>query len=108
MGRRKKPQSQAMHIETIRHKRGERVYVTYLLRQTYREDGRIKHRTIANLTGVPLPIIELIRSSLRGEPVAVGRDEIRCIRSRSHGAVWAVTTVMRKLGLPALFGARPE
>lgn len=107
MGRRQKPKSGAMHIETIRHKHGDRVYVSYLLRQTYREDGKIKHRTIANLTGVPLPIIELIRSSLRGEPVAVGRDEIRCVRSRSHGAVWAVTAMMKKLGLPALLGARP-
>lgn len=97
-----------MHIETIRHKRGDRVYVTYLLRQTYREDGKIKHRTIANLTGVPLPIIELIRASLRGEPVAVGRDEVRCIGSLSHGAAWAVTAMMRKLGLPALFGPRPQ
>ncbi|MDE3077695.1 MAG: IS1634 family transposase, partial [Chloroflexota bacterium] len=97
-----------MHIETIRHKHGDRVYVSYLLRQTYREEGKIKHRTIANLTGVPLPIIELIQCSLRGEPVSVGREEIRCVRSRSHGAVWAVTAMMKKLGLPTLLGARPE
>ena len=108
MGRKAKAQSTSMHVEAIRRNKGGRVYTYYYLRHTYREGDKVKHKAVANLSALPLPIIELIRAGLRGEPIAAGHENIRCVRSRSHGAVWAVATVMRKLDFPRLFGAQPQ
>ena len=38
-----------MYIDTANSKRGDKVYTRYLLRNSYRENGKVKHRTIANL-----------------------------------------------------------
>ena len=39
-------------------------YTCYLLRETYRQDGKVKHRTIANLSGCSAQEIEAIRLAL--------------------------------------------
>src|SRR6266487_4356146 len=48
----------AMHVATVKSgyvgKSGqERVYLTHLLRRTFREDGKVKHETLANLSALP-------------------------------------------------------
>src|SRR6266536_2838389 len=62
----------AMHVATVKSgyvgKSGqERVYLTHLLRRTFREDGKVKHETLANLSALPDEQIELLRRSLKGE-----------------------------------------
>jgi transposase len=100
--------SPAVHVEAISRRQGEHVYTYYYLRHTYREDGKVKHRTVANLSSLPLPVIELIRAGLQGKAVATNPQDVRCVRSRSYGAVFAVTAMMQKLGLPALLGAASQ
>ncbi|MEW5932788.1 MAG: hypothetical protein AB1816_04325 [Bacillota bacterium] len=55
----------AMHVATTKRTYKGKTYTTYLLRHTYREGGKVKHKTLANLSHLPLPTIELIRRSLR-------------------------------------------
>ncbi len=55
-----------MHVATVKsgytNKSGERRdYFTHLLRRTYREDGKVKHETLANLTALPDDVIEAVR-----------------------------------------------
>src|SRR5271166_3483371 len=42
-------------------------YTSYYLRRTYRQDGKVKHETLGNLSDLPLAVIDLIRRSLKGE-----------------------------------------
>ncbi len=93
-----------MRVDIITSRYKDRTYTAALLRETYRTDGKVRHRTLANLSALPRQIIEMIRNSLRGETYIPVGKALRVLRSRSHGAVWAVWQVMRRLGLPELLG----
>ncbi|WP_324668053.1 IS1634 family transposase [Geochorda subterranea] len=98
--------SSAMHIETIRRRQGDKVYTYHLLRQTYREGGKVKHRTLANLSHLPEAVLELVRRALRGEPVAPVPQTVKIRQSRQHGAVAAVVGTIRQLGLDQVLYSR--
>ena len=70
-----------------------------LLRESYREDGKVKSRTLANLSHLPDPQIELMRRVLKGEALVAPEDAFEIVRSRPHGHVAAVLGTLRRLGL---------
>jgi Transposase DDE domain len=98
-----------MHVATINSgrtmKSGERrVYQSHLLRRTYREDGKVKHETLANLTALPADVLDAVRRSLKGEVLVPAGEAVVIGRSLPHGHVAAVMVQARALGLPALLG----
>jgi len=76
-----------------------------LLRESYREGGRVKKRTLANLSHLPEATIEGLRRVLRGDG-AVSVDAFTVQRTRPHGHVAAVLGTLKKLGLDRLLAAR--
>jgi len=74
-----------------------------LLREGYREDGKVKTRTLANLSHLPPEKIEALKAVLKGAPV--GAEPIE-ESSLPHGHVLAVTGMMRKLGFDSLLHGR--
>src|SRR5262245_48856778 len=95
----------AMHVAIVPSRQGDREYKAYLLRQTYREAGKVKHRTLANLSALPL---EAIRAILRGQPVGALDEQLTIERSLPHGHVLAVLGCLRQLGLDRMLAARPR
>jgi hypothetical protein len=93
----------AVHVAKIERRHGERVYTSWLLRQTYREGGKVRHRTLGNISHLPPAAIDAVRRSLSGE-ACVPVSEIRILGSRSHGHVAAVWTAARALGFPEILG----
>jgi hypothetical protein len=85
--------SGAVHVTTQRrHYTGqdgrERVYETHLLRRSWREDGKVRNETVANLSRLPAETIELIRRSLAGErfiPASAGAQVARRCSARQGG-----------------------
>jgi hypothetical protein len=77
-----------------------------LLRESYREGGKVRSRTLANLSSLTARQIEGMRRVLRGEEVFSSDGEVRKIRDRSHGAVDAVEKAIRRLGLEHLIDRR--
>src|ERR1700751_2738701 len=77
----------------------------YLLREGYREDGKVKSRTLANLSHWPIAKIERLREVLRDEVLADGKDGLMMLRSLPHGHVAAVLGTARKIGLERLLAA---
>jgi len=102
--------SGAMHVAKVVRKQrlasGEqREYRSYLLRRSYREGSTVKHETLANLSHLPVELIEMVAGSLRGEAfVPAAAAAVRITRSLPHGHVAAVAAQARSLGLPALLG----
>ena len=99
----------AVHVTTQRrHYTGkdgrERVYETHLLRRSWREAGKVRNETVANLSKLPAETIELIRASLAGERFVPAGQQAQVARSLPHGHAAAVHAMARKLGLPALLG----
>jgi hypothetical protein len=78
-----------------------------LLRQSYREAGKTKNRTLANLSDWPSERIELFRAVLRGDQLApVGSNGFEIRRSLPHGHVLAALTIARRIGLDDLLPRR--
>jgi len=103
-----RPKTDKMHVVTIVSRQGGREYTSTLLRNSYREDGKVKKQTLANLSHLPDPLIELIRGFLRGERYVAAGDGLRITRSTPHGHVAAVLGLARSLGLPAVLDRRPS
>jgi transposase len=94
-----------MHIDTIPNRNSR---PAYLLRESMREGKRVRKRTLANLSSLPLDQIEAIRRVLKGEKLGPIGNGLEVVRSRAHGHVEAVTTAMKRLGLAKLLDARPS
>jgi hypothetical protein len=93
-----------MHIESVPNRKS---HPTILLRESYRADGKVKKRTIANLTNWPEPLVEGLRTLLRGGVALATADEALTIsRSLPHGHVAAVLGTAEQIGLPKLLSER--
>jgi len=97
----------AVHVETITKTRDGKTYVTHLLRHTYREDGKVKHLTLGNLSDLPDDLIQVIRRRLAGEPLSQDDDDFEIVRSLPHGHVAAVLGTLRRIGLDRVLSAKP-
>ncbi len=94
------------HVVTTKRVVGEKVYTTTLLRRTYRENGKVKNETLANLSHLPPHILEVVKAGMSGQAVGVLSQDMVCVRSLPHGHVAAVVGTMRATGLTALLGSR--
>jgi hypothetical protein len=79
-----------------------------LLRESIRDGKRVRKRTIANLSALPIEQAEMIRRVLKGEKLGPLESALDVVRSAAHGHVEAVLTAMRRLGLDKLVDARPS
>jgi len=84
-------------------------YTRYLLRKSYREQGKVKHDTIANLSSCSLAEIEAIRLALRHKQDLTAlvslKDGFSLEQGLSVGAVWTVFDVARRLGIIDALGS---
>src|SRR6266513_86972 len=81
-----------------------RDYSSAYLRRTYREGGKVKNETVANLSALPAHVIDLIDAGLKGTPLVPAGEAVRITRSVPHGHIAAAWAMAAKLGLPALLG----
>src|ERR1700723_2334394 len=81
-----------------------------LLRESYRQDGKVKSRTLANITHLPAQQIAALRSALAGDPSALATplpEAFRISRSLPHGHVAAVLGCLRNLQLDSILDPAP-
>src|SRR3990172_126924 len=98
----------AVHVVTTSRQYKGKVYRTHLLRRSYRQDGKVKNQTLANLSHLPAHVIELIRQGLRGQTLRPVDQSFEIVRSMHHGHVHAVLTALKRLGFEGLIGSRPS
>ena len=85
-------------------KQGRRIYESVYLRRTYRDGGKVRHQTLANLSVLPEAAITAIEATLKGQTLVAAGSEFTLARSLRHGDGAAVAVMAHKLGLPALLG----
>jgi DDE family transposase len=86
-------------------KRGrQRDYSSAYLRRTYREGGKVKNETVANLSSLPAHVVDLIDAGLKGTPLVAASEAVAITRSVPHGHVAAAWAMASRLGLPGLLG----
>src|SRR3990172_7635458 len=77
-----------------------------LLRESYREGGTVKKRTLANLSSLPMDQVEAIGAVLKGERLRPAAAMFEICASALHGHVQAVRAAMARLGFEALLASR--
>jgi transposase len=100
--------SAAIHVAKIIRKHGGKTYVSYLLRRSYRQEGKVKHITLGNLSHLPERLIDIVRRSLQGEAFVTSDEAFRTVASKPHGHVEAVLATFRKLDLETLLATQPS
>src|SRR5437879_9792675 len=97
-----------MYIDTSHITRGGKTYTRHLLRESYRANGKVLHRTIANVSHCSAAEIEALRLALRHkedlEHLGTIQDAITLQQGLSFGAVWTVYHVARRLAIDKALG----
>jgi len=89
-----------MYIESVPNRSSP---PAILLRESFRENGRVRKRTLANLSDWPTTLVEGLRTLLKGG-VAVAEEGIAIRRALPHGHAAAVLGTIRAIGLDRLLG----
>ena len=81
-----------------------------LVRHGYRENGKVKTRTLANLSKLPAEAIAVLQKVFQGEQLFSAEEAFEIVEngSRAHGHAEAVLSAMRRLGFPGLLNSRPS
>src|ERR1700744_2648880 len=91
-----------MYIESVPNRNSP---PAVLLRESYRENGRVRKRTLCNLSDWPAAHVEGLRGVLKGGAVIpAGQDAFTISRSLPHGHVAAALGTARKIGLDRILG----
>ena len=97
-----KRKSNSYHLE-IRTNRNKPLG---LLRNSYRENGKVKKETICQFSGLSLGQLQLIRASIQGKTVM--KEEFKVLQSREYGASFACVSVLKDLELHRTIHSRPS
>ncbi|MDH5642441.1 MAG: IS1634 family transposase [Nitrospira sp.] len=76
-----------------------------LLRESFREGGKVRKRTVANLSGLSMQQVDSLRLLLKGRPLAPVDELFDIVASRHHGHAAAVVTAIKRLKLDKLLAA---
>ena len=81
-----------------------------LLRESFREKGKVHNRTLANISHWPAEQIAALREVLKGATtsIASSAESFQILRSLPHGHVAAVVGSLRQLGLDAILDGEPS
>ena len=85
-----------MYLEETKLRRNGKVYRSYLL-QERGEKGKVKHRTLANLSRLPKEHIEQLKLYFKGKGYFVPKDSIGVKDSKEYGASYALLEIARAL-----------
>ena len=97
-----------MHVVTNKIRRGDREYTSHLLRRSFREGGKVRKETLANLSHLPDEVIELIRGALQGRRYLDADQAFAIERSLPAGHVQAALSMARRLELGRLLDRAPS
>jgi hypothetical protein len=91
-----------MHVTTTTRRVGDREYKATLLRRSYRQDGKVKKETLANLSHLSADAIDALRRVLAGETLMSVDRAFEIERSLPAGHVNAALAMARRVGLARL------
>ncbi len=97
-----------MYVDTSTVQQKGKTYTRHLLRESYREDGKVRHRTIANFSGCSDQEVEAIKLALRHkenlkELVSL-KESLELRKGPSIGAVWLLRCLARELKIEEVLG----
>jgi len=101
----------SMYVDTAISKRGDKVYVTNLLRTSYRENGKVKHKTLLNLSTCSQDEIDAIKIALKHKKNLsdlISLKDVQTTLGKSIGAVWTMRQIANRTGVEKALGKSPQ
>lgn len=97
-----------MYVDSCTQTVAGRTYTRHLLRESYREGGRVKHRTVANISHCSPAEIAALRLALQHKndlsALSSSAESIRLQQGRAVGAVWVLHSLAQQIGLTDALG----
>ena len=101
-----------MYVDSSTVRSKGKSYTRHLLRECYRENGKVKHRTIANISSCSAQEIEAMRLALRHKQdlasLTSARDAVQLEQGPSCGAVLTLVALAKEIGVTQALGATQE
>jgi transposase len=101
-----------MYVDVSTIKTNGKTYTRYLLRESFRENGKVKHRTLINLKNCKPTEIQAIRLALshKQDLAHLGsiQDNLSIQQGRSFGAVWLLHQLAKREGIMSALGTTPQ
>lgn len=100
-----------MYVDTAKTRRGNKTYTRNLLRTSYREDGKVKHKTVLNLSICSQEEIDAIKLALkhkRNLTTLSSIKDVKTILGKSIGAVWAMKLIAERTQVAKSLGNTAE
>jgi len=97
-----------MYIDSTPQNRKGKTCSKHLLRTSFRENGKVKHKTIANLSICSEDEIKAIRLALKHKKDLSALGSVKSIKTvlrKRIGAVWALSVLAQRLGITRALGA---
>ena len=88
-----------MYIEEIKKQQGNKVYTSILIRESYRDNGKVKHRTVANISKLPAEHVRQLKASLKGEKCNYKVSDLNTGQSYEYGGSFALRELAKDIGL---------
>jgi hypothetical protein len=89
-------------VQATKSTRGDKTYLTYLVRESFRTAQGPRSRTVCNITGLPAPVRELIAASLGGQSFLPAQD-LQLHGALDYGGLAILSDAWRRYGLDTLF-----
>ena len=98
-----------MYIEELKKKQGNKIYNSILIRESYRDNGKVRHRTIANISKLPVEHIRQLKASLKGEKGDFKISDLGVGCSYEYGGSFALRELAKDIGLDtAIFSRKTQ
>jgi len=97
-----------MYVDTATIKRKDKSYTRHLLRTSFRENGKVKHKTIANLSSCSEDEVKAIKLALKHKKdlsVLFTTRDIETVLGKRIGVVWALNVIAQRVGITKALGA---
>ncbi len=100
-----------MYVDSSSTSRGGKIYTRHLLRESFREGGKVKHRTVANLSHCSPQEIAAIKLALQHKNDLAALTSIQdvCLaQGQRVGAVFCLFVIAQRLGIPQALGTHRQ
>ena len=94
-----------MYVATVPNRKSP---PAILIRESYRVGGKVKTRTLANISHLPQHVTEIIRRALKGHSFVSTDEPFEKVESWHHGHVDAVIRAMKRVGFASLIDTKPS
>lgn len=94
-----------MYITEIKKVKDGKQYKTTLIRESYRENGKVKNRTVANVSNLNNLLINNIKSLLKGELNDINSSDLQNGNTREYGASYVLKNLAVQVGLDKIISS---